>query len=142
MKLNTNQQFSRITSAANQFPIILEMPDQTKNPEGTGPITDAKVTTQTRLLDGLARPYLITATTPISFDDDTVSGDNKLDSNARTCAMADEYDIAFLKTLSECMLQAQLDGLTGDDMPRFLQAVRTIDTTTPGSDPGLRDLDV
>lgn len=61
-----------------------------------------------------------------SSDDDTVSGDNKLDSNARTCAMADKYDIAFLKTLSECMLQAQLDGLTGDDMSRFLQAVRPL----------------
>lgn len=58
--------------------------------------------------------------------DDTVSGDNKLGSNARTCAMADQYDIAFLKTLSECMLQAQLDGLTGDDMSRFLQAVRPL----------------
>ncbi|KAF6241148.1 hypothetical protein HO173_000942 [Letharia columbiana] len=38
-----------------------------------------------------------------SSDDDTVSGDNKIGSNARTCAMADQYDIAFLKTLSECM---------------------------------------
>lgn len=74
--------------------------------------------------------------------DDTVGGDNKnnnkLDFNARMYAMADKYDIAFLKKLSTAMLQAQLDGpmIT----PRFLKAVRTIYTTTLSSDRGLRDL--
>ncbi len=53
-------------------------------------------------------------------------------------AMADKYDIPFLKDLSKGKLQTQLDRPM--DIPRFLKAVRTIYTTTLSSDRGLRDL--
>ena len=70
--------------------------------------------------------------------DDSVSGDNKLDFNARMYAMADKYDIPFLKDLSKSMFTAQLYGpLT---VPQFLDAVQTIYTSTLSSDRGLRDL--
>ncbi|CAF9907283.1 hypothetical protein IMSHALPRED_005490 [Imshaugia aleurites] len=75
--------------------------------------------------------------------DDTVSGNNKLDFNARMYALADKYDIPFLKELSKDMfraqlIQVQLNGVM--DIPLFLSAVRTIYTTTLGSDRSLRDL--
>ena len=53
-------------------------------------------------------------------------------------AMADNYDMSFLKDLSTTTFQAQLDGPVV--MPRFLKAVRIIYTTTLSSDRRLRDL--
>ena len=70
--------------------------------------------------------------------DDSVSGDNKLDFNARMYAMADKYDIPFLKNLSKNMFKAQLDAPL--NIPHFLDAFQIIYTSTLNSDRGLRDL--
>lgn len=70
--------------------------------------------------------------------DDTVSGCNVLDFNAQVYALADKYGVPFLKELSKGVFQAKLTGPV--DIPQLLKAVRTIYTTTLGSDRGLRDL--
>lgn len=80
--------------------------------------------------------------------DDTVGGDNnsELDNNARIYAMADKYDMPFLKKLATATFQARLDDNDNDDgggpmlTPGFRKAVRTIYTTTLSSDRGLREL--
>lgn len=80
---------------------------------------------------------MITAFYTSNYDDAT-GEDDKMDFNARMYATADKFQIPFLKELAKSKLNGRLNFCAIG--PELFQVIRTIYTTTPNTDRGLRDL--